>query len=395
MDMNDKIDLQRRIEKLQNIIQKKGLNGVFVIQNVNVYYLSGTIQQGFLYIPAEEEPIFFVKRDFERAKKESHLSRIENIKSLKEIPLILKKYGLQSNIVGVELDILPVNNFKKLQEVLPESIFLDFSLELRRLRIVKSNTEIEKMKKAATLLSNTLEEVKGIIKVGMTELEIAHEVEYIARKKGHMGLVRTRAFNQEMFYGHYLTGESAFLQSYVDSPTAGTGLGGFFPQGAGNVKFQDGQTLSIDFVFVYEGYMVDQTRIFYHGKPPEKVRSVYDVTKEIISKVVETAKPGILCHDLVDLVYSIVRKNGLEDIFMGPKGKSAPYIGHGIGLELDELPIIALGVKDSIEENTTFALEPKFFLEPFGLVGLENTYVMTKSGPLLLTNFSEEIQIIL
>jgi len=385
-------EIKKRIEKLKTALEKNGVDLAVITQKVSLYYFTGTLQNGSLIVPVDDEPCLFIKRDFDRAITESPLKKIYKISSTKDVKkyLSLEKY----KNIGFELDVLPYNQFLKFKELFHEANIFDISLEIRRLRMYKSKTELEKMTQAGILLDKTFNELKSFIKEGMTEIEIAAYLEYLARKNGHMGPVRMRAFNQEMYFGHVLSGESALYLSYVDSPTAGLGLGSFFSQGASKKIIKKGEVLSIDFVFVYEGYMVDQTRIFSIGEPKEEVKRVFNVALSLM-RMLENIKPGIICDEFVNKVYDIVKQHNLIDIFMGTKEKKAGYIGHGLGLELDELPVIAKGVNERLEENITFAFEPKFFLKPYGLVGLENTYVMSSYGPLLLTKNSEDIEIII
>ncbi|MCX7769456.1 MAG: Xaa-Pro peptidase family protein [Proteobacteria bacterium] len=389
---NNSLEIERRIENLKKIIEERDLSAVILIQNVSLYYYTNTIQLGVLVVGIDFEPVYFVKRDYERAKEESPIKNIFKINSFKEITNYL---NLESKKIGLELDVLPYNQYLRFKEVCKDAIFIDISMDLRKLRMVKSDYEISKMKQAGILLEETIKEVSSYIKEGITEWDIACEMEYIARKKGHMGPVRMRAFNQEMYFGHFLAGESAFTLSYVDSPTAGKGQGGFFPQGASKKKLKEGDILSIDFVFVYEGYMVDQTRVFSIGEPNKEVKRIMRTAKDLKEMLEQDTRQGITCDDLFEKTYNIVKENKLEDIFMGIGDRKTNYIGHGIGLELDELPVITKGVSDKLDINVAFAYEPKFFLKPFGLIGFENSYVMKEEGPLLLTKFSEDIQIIL
>lgn len=389
-------EIDLRIQKLQASLKASQLDAVIIVQKMDLYYFSGTLQQGILFVPQEGEPYLFIKRDFDRAKIESPIKNIFEIKSIKDIsPEIEKKYP-DIKKIGFEFDVLPVSYFNKFLEIFPKKIFLDFSYNLRLIRMIKTTWEIERLKKAGELIFETFSEIRNFIKEGIKELDIAYELEYIARKKGHTGVIRTRAFNQEMFYGHYLAGESSLYVSYVDSPTAGIGQGSFFSQGAGNKKLKKNEPLSIDFVFSYEGYCVDMTRIFYLGEPSDEYIKVYSVAQEINKRAYDLLNSNnkILAYELYRMAEEVVKKYNLNNIFMGPEGKSVAYIGHGVGLELDELPIIMKNSKDEIKEGVVFALEPKFFIKNLGVAGIENTYLVTEKGLLSLTTFFENIQII-
>ncbi|MCX7990450.1 MAG: Xaa-Pro peptidase family protein [Proteobacteria bacterium] len=387
-------EIQTRIENLQKSLARSNIDAVFIIQKIDLYYFSGTLQQGILFVPQEGEPFLFIRRDFERAKKESPLKNIIEIKGLTNIISIINQVDVKLEKIGLELDILPVSYFNRICQIFPTKKFIDFSYNIRLIRTIKSQWEIEKIKMAGKLITETFEEIKNFIKEGLSELDIAYETEYIARKKGHTGIIRTRAFNQEMFYGHYLSGENSLILSYVDSPTAGEGQGSFFSQGAGNKKLKKGEPLSIDFVFSYDGYCVDMTRIFFLGKPPEDYSTVYSVAQQIHEVSRELKNEQIECSQLYKIAEKIVIKNNLSEIFMGPRGRSVGYIGHGIGLELDELPILTKTSKEIISDGVVFALEPKFFIPNLGVAGIETTYLMTKKGLLSLTTFPESIQII-
>lgn len=387
-------EIYDRISKLQTSLQQNSIDAVIILQKIDMFYFSGTLQQGVLFIPLEGEPLLFVKKDTDRAKKESPLKYIYTFKSFNDIPHILHQHSYNPEKIGLELDIVPYNLYKRYTETFSKSQFFDFSTQIRRIRMIKSEFEIEKIKMSGELIEKTYKEFKKCIRLGMKEIDAACELEYIARKNGHMGLVRMRAFNQEMFYGHLLSGKSGLLTSYVDSPTAGEGQGAYFSQGAGNKVLKENEPFSVDFVFNYEGYLVDMTRIFFLGEPPKEYQQVYNVAKKIHQDIVAKARPGITCDTIYSEVLNIVAKHRLEEIFMGPKGKTVSYIGHGVGLELDELPVLAKGVKETIEENTVFALEPKFFIPEMGIAGIENTYLMTQNGLLLLTKYSDDIQII-
>ncbi len=302
---DEKIEIKSRLNNLRNLLEKKQLDAVVIIQNINLYYFSNTMQLGVLIVNSGGETFYFIKRDYDRAKQESPLKNIFKINSFREITDYL---DLSSKKIGLELDILPYNQYIKFQELFKNASFFDISNDLRKLRMIKSDMEINKMIQAGILLEKTINELRKHIKEGITELDIAIEMEYLARKNGHMGPVRMRSFNQEMYFGHFLSGKNAFLLSYVDSPTSGKGQGNFFPQGASNKKVKYGDILSIDFVFVYEGYMVDQTRIFSLSKPNREIKHIMNVAMELKGMIEHDVKPGVTCDELVNKTNEIVKK---------------------------------------------------------------------------------------
>jgi Xaa-Pro aminopeptidase len=383
-------ELKRRIFRFQNLLQQQKIDGAFIVQNADLFYFAGTIQRAQLFIPAEGKPLLTVKKSLARAKQESALENVLSLADPKELPQALNSYGYHSfSCLGFELDVLPVNDYFRYQKIFPSVRFVDVSPFIRKVRAVKSPYELELIKNAARLNQLFFAQVSELLREGMTEVELAGQLEAFYRRHGHQGYIRMRGFNMELVYGHLLAGESSSIASFLESPTGGSGLNPSFPQGAGFKVIRRNEPVLVDYASVLDGYMVDQTRIFCLGHLSGDLVRAHQVALEIQEKLKEKGKPGATGNELYALAVQIAEKYGLKEHFMGYPEPVA-FIGHGVGIELDEMPVIARGSKEPLEEGMVLALEPKFVF-PKGAVGIENTFVVTAQGLVNLTTFNEEI----
>ncbi|MCL6449463.1 MAG: Xaa-Pro peptidase family protein [Armatimonadetes bacterium] len=383
-------ELTQRTLRLQNLLREKGIDGALIVQNADLFYFAGVVQRAHLFIPAAGKPLLLVRKSHARARAESALENIVSLENPRELPAALAAHGFgPPACLGLELDVLPVNEYFRYQKMFPAARIVDVSPLIRQVRMVKSAYELELLKNAAALGREMFSRVREVLREGMTEVELAGQLEACYRRHGHQGYVRTRSFNMEMVYGHLLAGESCAVPSFLDSPTGGSGLNPSFPQGAGFKVIRRDEPVLIDYVAVLDGYMVDQSRIFCLGCLPEKLVRAHRAALEIQELLKERGRPGAICSELYDLAVGVAEKYGLQEYFMGyPEPVS--FVGHGLGIELDELPVIARGFQMPLEEGMILALEPKFVF-PEGGVGLENTFVVTSRGLETLTVFEEGI----
>jgi Xaa-Pro dipeptidase len=390
MELTSKEEIEERIGHLQSHLRKEKINSCLILQNVDLYYFSGTIQRSYLFIREEGDPYLLVQKDFDRAKKESPLMNILPIERPKAISDILKKLG-GLNRIGLEWDVLPVNQFRQLERLFPQSEFVDFSKTIRQVRMIKSPYEINQLKRSAQILDGVFEFAKGILQTGMTEIEAESQLIELGRCRGHQGITRMRAWNQDMVNASVLSGDSGSVLTHLDVSVIGPGISPAFPQGSSFNLIGRDVPIQIDFSIAYNGYITDAARTYVIGKLPQKLMKAYEVALEIRHEMEKVAKPGLPCSDLYHLSSHIVKKRGLEDNFIGTKKKQAPFVGHGIGLEIDELPLIAKGFTHPLEIGMVFAFEPKFIFRDIGVVGLEDDYVVGEQGVERLTHAEDDI----
>jgi Xaa-Pro dipeptidase len=389
-------ELERRTGALQVLMVDEGLDGILIIQNADLFYFAGTIQSGCLYVPVAGKPVYMVRRDAARARSESSLSEIVPFASMREVSGILAGYSLpEPKRIGMEFDVLPVSFFERYRKVFPAAEFQDATPLIRRVRMKKSAFELSRMRDAAQQVDKVNRHAAAIIREGMTDLDLAAELEYLARKEGHLGHIRMRVFNGEMLFGHTFSGADSALPAYTDTPLGGAGLHPSFGQGCGRKMIRPGEPIVVDFAGSCNGYLVDQTRIFALESLPEKILSGHEDMLAIQALMQQVAVPGKAWGDVYDACLALANKQGHADNFMGYRGSQVSFIGHGVGIEIDEYPFLARGFNEMfLEVGMVFAFEPKLVFPGIGAVGIENTFHLSEIGLEQLT-FSRENIVIL
>ena len=396
MRLTPATELEYRCKRLQELMAGQGLDAVIIVQNADLFYFTGTTQSGCLYVPAQGQPIYMARKEFSRARMESGLKEIVPFGSMKDIPGILAQYGYPGpKRIGMELDVLPVNFFERYKKVYPNAEYLDATPLIRQVRMIKSHYEIHLMKDAADQVHRVWQRAGEIIREGATDLEIAAELEYTARKDGHQGLVRMRGFNSELFYAQIFSGTDSAVPSYADTPLGGLGLNPSFGQSAGLKRIERNEPVIIDFAGCVDGYLSDQTRIFAIGEVSDRLRRGYEDMLTVQRRMTEIAVPGAPWGAIYDECLALAVDMGYADSFMGAKGSQVSFIGHGLGIEIDEYPFIARGFKEmTLEAGMAFAFEPKVVFPGEGAIGIENTFYLSNDGLKQLTYSSEELMIL-
>ncbi len=387
-------EITDRVQAARDSAARANLDGLLLFQHVDLYYFTGTAQKGVLFIPAQDSRgpgVLFVIKDIRRARAESKFPKIEPLTKLRELPAALNRAGYHHlTKIGLELDVLPARNYLFLKDIFAGVEFSDASTLVRKIRAVKSPLERKLIGRAARQLVSLFAAVPSFFVPGAREIDIAVAAEAHLRKLGHQGQLRLRAFGQELFFGVAVSGPSGAVPSSMDGPVAGMGLCSAFPQGASTKVIGDNEPFLIDMVGAHAGYLADGARLYYRKRLPDKAAEAYSVSLAIQQKIVSLARSGIPAGELFAAAESIAQESGFGDNFMGIGDQRLSYVGHGIGLEVDELPVIARDNEEVLSEGNVFALEPKFIFKDIGAVGVENTFYLGPAGPELLTTAPEE-----
>lgn len=387
-------EISARIDKLQAVLRDKDIDGTLIVQKTDLFYFAATAQQGWLYIPTEGEALLMIFKDVERAAAESPLPVI-SLASPKKIPEILQERGCPlPAVLGMELDVLPVNLYFQYADIFKGAKIVDVATEIRLIRAVKSDYEIGILRRACALSDRVCAQVPEILREGMTEVALAGQVEAYARSLGHQGIVRMRLWGSELFYGHLMSGPAAAVPSYLASPTGGSGVSPLIGQGAGFKKIARNEPVLVDYVFALEGYISDHTRVFSLGPLPDELLRAHEAMLEIQNEIKTRALPGVPAGDLYEMMVGLAAEKGYAEYFMGVGDRRIRFTGHGVGLELDEFPFLAKGQKLPLAKGMIIALEPKAILPGKGVVGIENTHLVTDSGLETLTLMNDAIMIL-
>jgi len=385
--LHPKSEIDARIKKLQS--RMEDLTGAILFQAVDMLYFSGTAQDGLVYVPADPQaqPVVMVRKSLERAREESPLEvcPMRNLRNLKS------DLGIPDGArIGLELDVLPFNNYARVKRALGDAEFVDVSDRIRHVRSVKSKFEIRLTREAARILDAGIGSVPDHLEEGMAEIELAAKVEAEMRALGHQGSLRFRRFNQELPMGHLMAGPNGAYPSYVASPTGGVGPSLLQPQGPGFRKIKRNEPILVDYGGVYNGYTADETRIVSLGRLPEELEDAHQAALEVESSIAESLRPGNSGREIFEISESKGEELGYQDFLGGPVGAKCGFVGHGLGLEIDEYPILG-PVDHEIVPNMAVAVEPKMIYPGAGVVGIEDTFLTTDRGPMRLTRLPQEI----
>jgi Xaa-Pro dipeptidase len=386
-------ELTDRSHKLQESLRAQDIDAAILVQNSDLFYFTGSIQRGIYYLPAEGEPIYFVIRDQGRARMESGLCHVVPLDRIGNLPGELARFGLPlPQRAGLEFDVLPVAEARRYEKVFPGAEFVDVSPLVRTVRAVKSSYELAIMKDCALLADRVYEQVKNLLVVGKTDHEVMAELFSFALKEGHQGLIRMRRFNAEMFFGHIFSGVDGAVPAHLDAPLGGLGTTPAVGQGAGHKKIAAHEPIIVDFIVAYDGYLVDQTRTLSIGPLPDKLQQACADMLGIQKLMFELARPGVSWSELYRQCHQRACALGYEEHFMGAGTSQVRFIGHGIGVEVDEYPFIAAGFDDQVLlPGMTFAFEPKAVFPGLGAVGVENTWRVAEEGVKRLTYSNEDL----
>lgn len=396
MRLTPATELEYRCKMLQNHMAVEGLDAIIIVQNADLFYFTGTVQSGCLYVPAHGQPLYLVRRDAARARMESGLMEVMPFSSPKDIPSLVAGYGYpEPKRIGMEFDVLPVGLFERYRKVFPNAQFSDATPLIRLVRMIKSHYEIHLMKDAADQVDRVTRRAAEVIREGMSDLELAAELEQAARLNGHLGLIRMRVFNGEMFFGHTFSGTDSAVPAYTDTPFGGVGPSPCFGQGASYKPISRNEPIIVDFAGSIDGYLVDQTRVFALGGLSDRLRKGYDDMVRVQELMKQIAVVGTPWGEVYDRCLALALEMGYADSFMGAKGSQVSFIGHGIGVEIDEYPFIARGFKDMVlQVGMAFAFEPKVVFPGEGAVGIENTFYISDDGLKQLTYSREDLVIL-
>ncbi len=393
--LTPKSELITRIEKLRERMERAGIDAALILQNTDLFYFSGTIQQSHLYIPVEGEPLLMARKSLERARAESRLDQVLPMGSPRELLPILKGKGRKvPSRIGMELDVLPAALYLNYRKLLEGIEILDISHEIRIVRSIKSEYELGLIREAALLSDRLAGSVTEHMREGISEIELAGLIEAEARKLGHQGIIRMRLWGNELFYGHLMSGHTAAVPSFLASPTGGLSLTPAVAQGPGRKKIGRNEPVLVDYAFASRGYISDLTRIYSLGELSPELIKAHEGMLEIQELIRKEARPGVKGGELYGMALEHAASLGYGENFMGTGNERIRFIGHGVGLELDEYPFLSEKQEMRLEKNMVIALEPKLVFPGQGVVGIENIHLVTGNGLEQLNHFREDIIIL-
>jgi Xaa-Pro aminopeptidase len=376
-----KSELIKRMKRFRNIMDGNNPEWEIAViwSKINQFYFTGTMQDGMLIIPRSEEPIYWVRRSYQRALDESLLQDIRPMTSFQDAAMNMDKLP---ETVYLETEFVPLAHYQRFNKHFSFKKYQSLDRQLAQVRSVKSSYELELMRKSGKIHKHVLEDVlPGLLQEGISEAELGSEIFPILMKEGHHGVTRFGMFDTEIMLGHIGFGEGSIYPTYFDGASGNYGLSPAVPVfGNRERKLKKGDLVFVDIGCGYEGYNTDKTMTYMFGQPlPQHAIDAHNQCVEIQNKVASQLKPGILPVDIYTSIMNDLDKDFLEN-FMGFGERRVKFLGHGIGLLIDELPVLAEKFTEPLEEGMVFAVEPKKGIPSIGMVGIENTFIVTPKG---------------
>lgn len=380
-------ELIQRRDKIRDLMFKEGIDAALIATNVNLIYTYGQVVSGYLYLPLHAPARLFVKRPASLTGEHIH-----PIRKPEQLPELLAQCGLPlPTRLMLEGDELSFSEYQRLAACFPNAEVLPCGSRLiRQARSVKTLWEMETFRRSAQAHAAAYSIIPQLYQTGMSDVQLSIEVERAMRQQGCLGIFRVFGQSMEIFMGSVLSGDNAQEASPYDFALGGKGVDGSIPGGACGRTIAQGESVMVDMGGNFFGYMCDMSRVFSVGKLPQQAYDAHQCCLDIQEEVAAAAKPGISCESLYQLAIDRVTKAGFADCFMGTK-QQAKFIGHGIGLEINEAPVLAPRIKQELEPGMVFALEPKIVVPGVGPVGIENSWAVTAEGVEKLTKAPEEI----
>lgn len=381
-------ELELRAGIIQKQMHSQGLDAVLVASNANIYYTSLKFFRGYVYIPANGNPLWFVMRP----QPESAEENVVKIHKPEQILPWLNEngYGIPGKL-GLEYAELTYSDVIRLEKAFPGAEFADATPVLRNSRMVKTDWELDRMKEDGVHQCEAYRRFTKAYREDMTDVEFQVELERILRLEGCLGYSRTSGNLMEINLGSVIAGDNADVPTPYEFAMGGAGVDPALPGGADGSVMKPGTTVMVDMNGAFNGYQTDMTRVWKIGEVSDLAIKAHECSRRILHTLEQSARPGVKCSELYETALAIAEEEGLKNHFMGHRQKAA-FIGHGVGIQLNEMPVLTPKSRDVLSENMTLAIEPKFVIPHVGAVGVENTYIVRPTGLENITPFPEEMQ---
>lgn len=384
-----------RLEQLQASLRREGWQAALIMQPRDLYYYAGTAQPANLWVPSEGEPALFTRRVHELAKEATWIERTVSARSFGEMSRALRELGLEpvsGEVLGVEQDVLPYRLVQSLKKRLEGVELGDVSPLILRQRLVKDDEEITRIRGAVELWKRGHEAIMQTMAAGVAEHEVAAAMENAARLGGGDGLVWPRRWDSDLPAGGIVaSGPNAWVVSGEAMTVTGVGLSQALPWGPSARRLEEGDLVVVDFVLSREGYHCDMTRTYCVGEPTPEQRDLWERLLDLHLQVVEQVRPGVTGEEIYESAEKLAKGAGLLENFMGVGSERGAYIGHSLGLEIDEWPVLGAGSREPLPVGAVVTIEPKFMVPGLGGVMVEDDILITPDGHEVLSTLEREL----
>lgn len=380
-------ELAARQNRLGELLLEAGLQGAFIQHPIDLYYFAGGRQNASMYIPAHgsENPraVLFVRRSLQRAFFEGGGDdaphEVLPFPRMAQLVSELRQRGVTS-APGLQFGEIPATYSERFVDVFSEfGPCPDVTPIIHHQREIKSPWEMEQMQAAAEIQIRMFEAVEAVGGEGVSELELVAAAEAISRSEGFGGNVHMRRFPLQCDRGVIVSGRAGGIPSFFDSAVGGTGAHPLSGMGSGFRRIKPNEPVLVDLVHAHRGYIVDMTRMFVAGTLSEQWHERLEDMLAVKDTVVDVLDQGKACEDAWNEAFALAVELGYKDNLMGMKPDQSRFLGHSVGLQLDESPVVAAGFDRPLPVGGTMAIEPKVVYEE-GSIGSEDTWIRDEEG---------------
>ncbi|MFX1236527.1 MAG: M24 family metallopeptidase [Promethearchaeota archaeon] len=377
-------DYSNRLLKVRIFMEERNLDCILITNLQNIYWLSGTGQYAIMLIPKEEEPVLFVRRNIFRAREESVIKNIVELRKTSQIIEFMKEKAIlfENAKIGMELDSLPASYYLNYAKMFKEAAIINIEKNLRLLRAIKDQKELQTLRKAGKIAQKVQETIQRVISPGMREHEIAAKVMHESLMNKTMHFCKVNGYLDNWFIvasGYNLWTPSTF------PVLSGNRHSNAIPYCYSDRELKKGDILKCDYAIIYEGCHVDHARTYYLNPLPPKFKERYIILKEAYEEVVsDYMRPKIPVSEIFFQMKQRLDKTNLGSYFQG-NGYYYQGLGHGVGLELDEPPFVTENNELELEKNMVISLEPKIIIPEWGAIDLEDNFIITDGKPERIT----------
>jgi len=379
---------RKRIANLQHTMEDADVDAVLLSYSRSTLYYAGTTQPSILVITPEDYHLTVI-RGMEWAMNETWLKseKISPGNGYRDVKERLTGWKIEKGRLGLELDILPTGQYLQLLKLFSPLSIVDISKLILEQRKIKDVEEVEHTREACRIVHCGHQRILDVLREEMTELELSSEIEDAHRKAGHEGQYFIRQFDFFMGRGPVCSGANLSRIAGKVASISGVGLSPSIPMGASSKKIKKGETIVVDIPTHYRGYHADQSRTYVLGKPKDICRSMYDGMKEIADRIIDMLRPGLSSTHLYHVACTLAENMGMSSYFMriGSDSRKVPFIGHGVGLEVNEPPLLGKDSHEVLEEGMIITLELEMCRSLGEVVKLEDMLLISSRGAEILT----------
>jgi Xaa-Pro aminopeptidase len=370
-----------RIDRFATTLGEADLAAALISQPQDLFYLAGSAQPANLLVVPGHEPVLFARRFAALTRTQTAVPDVREGAGFGAVIEELGRLGVNGGRLGLELDVIPATLYRSAQRAFAGFEIVDCAPLLLGQRAIKDPHEVALLRTAAAAYEAVHAAFVAHLAPGVMEVEIAAEVQRAVRLAGHAGVIAQRRWDAALApEGAMASGPDAATPSGGPISITGHGLSPATPFGASRRRLAPGDLMTVDMGLNVAGYHADMARTYVVGEPSDAVRRYATIVRQLEDAIIAAVVPGVPAREVYEQGVAVARELGVGDIFQGHSGVHGPYVGHSIGLEIDEPPVLGPRDEAPVSVGMVLAIEPKLVSPAFGGVNLEDDIVVTAAG---------------